>query len=397
MNVHTPLFALVIYLIAFATGFLLHKCYKHPFTTNRYETIDGLRGLLALGVFIHHAHIWHQFLQTGKWTAPQSNLYNHLGQTSVCLFFMITSFLFVSRLLNHGITSFNWRSFFLSRAFRIVPMYYFTALLTVVSVMTISNWQLQTGYAELFKWIADWLLFTIIKLPVNNSEYTFLVTGVTWSLPYEWLFYFALPFISLALIKSKPPKQLLALCGAILVAFYFIHGIEPYYLLAFLGGSIAPFILKFSSIKEKINALYGNTFILICLYLLGLFHTANNLVSFLLISMVFTLIAMGNAVFGLLKSPVLKLLGDMSYSIYLLHGLVLFTTFYFGLGLDQAKALSPAAYSLLVFGITPVLVLVSFLGFTFIEKPFMVWGKKRSLTLNSKTAPAINSGTKQTA
>ncbi len=46
-----PFFALVIFLIAYITAYLINLKYKLHSVNNRYETIDGLRGFLALSVF----------------------------------------------------------------------------------------------------------------------------------------------------------------------------------------------------------------------------------------------------------------------------------------------------------------------------------------------------------
>src|ERR1035437_3929118 len=135
MNPLNPFFAVIIYLTAFLTAYIIKINYKITPLKGRYETIDGMRGFLALGVFIHHAAIWHQYLQTGWWDNPKSNLYAHFGQTSVQLFFMITSFLFISKLLNTNKKAFNWNNFFLSRIFRLVPLYFFSIALIFISVM----------------------------------------------------------------------------------------------------------------------------------------------------------------------------------------------------------------------------------------------------------------------
>lgn len=393
MNAQSPFFAVIIFGIAFVSGYFLQKTLPLSAAKGRYETIDGLRGFLALGVFIHHAHIWQQYLQTGKWGEPASNLYNHLGQTSVAFFFMITSFLFISRLLNQQEKAMNWRSFFLSRVFRIVPLYFFTVVATVFLVMAAGNWQLNTNLPDFLKSIAAWLLFTIVKTPINNSEYTFLVTGVTWSLPYEWLFYFSLPLIALVISKSKPKKWLLVACVAVVAIFYLVHGIEPYYVLAFAGGTVAPILLKYVPPGDKFQGTFGSMVVLLCFILLGQFHSANNIFSLLLISLIFTIIATGNSFFGLLQHPALKLLGEISYSTYLLHGMVLFCTFYFGLGLENARELSPLTYTLVIFVLTPVMVLVSYFGFRFIEKPFILKGQALIQKLKFSGKPALTSST----
>jgi tRNA A-37 threonylcarbamoyl transferase component Bud32 len=76
--------------------------------------IDGLRGYLAFGVFVHHSIITWIFLRTGVIDFPPSNFYSMLGQGSVALFFMITGFLFWSRLLAQG-RNHDWLAFGVSR------------------------------------------------------------------------------------------------------------------------------------------------------------------------------------------------------------------------------------------------------------------------------------------
>ncbi len=76
MNPSDHLFALIIILIALTTGFAINLKYKLKTFPARYEGIDGLRGFLAICVFVHHSNIWYKYLHTGKWIAPDSNLYN---------------------------------------------------------------------------------------------------------------------------------------------------------------------------------------------------------------------------------------------------------------------------------------------------------------------------------
>src|SRR5258708_2116203 len=65
----------------------------------RVLTMDGLRGFLALGVFFHHAAIYHQYSQTGKWYLPPSRFYADLGPIGVAMFFMVTGYLFWTQML----------------------------------------------------------------------------------------------------------------------------------------------------------------------------------------------------------------------------------------------------------------------------------------------------------
>ena len=373
-----PLFAVFIFLIAFLTAYLLNLKYKNEQLSKRYETIDGMRGFLAIGVFIHHSSIWFQYLETNSWDAPKSNLFIQLGQTSVSLFFMITSFLFITKLLNASASGFDWKHFFISRIFRLAPLYYISFAIMLLILMIITGWELHVSWFDFISSLFHWGTFTITRAPVINGEVmTHLINaGVIWSLPFEWLFYCSLPLISLLILHIKPSKFFLA-CSFLFVAGYSIaHGVKMEHILSFAGGAIAPLLLKYTSFKDKSNTYLTSAIVLISLLLIGQFDTANNVFCKILIAIVFTFIACGNTMFGLFKNSTLRFLGDIGYSTYLLHGIILFTVIYFGIGFDIAKQYSPLAFCTIIFLITPIVVIISFLSFRFIEKPFMNRAKK---------------------
>lgn len=382
MHPLNPIFAIIIYGIAFITAHLISIKYKIINTNVRYESIDGLRGFLALGVFIHHAAIWHQFLQINKWDSPKSNLYSQLGQTSVAFFFMITAFLFISKLLNTKNKKVDWNILFLSRFFRLVPMYFVSIFVLIIIVMILSNWQIMVGPEIYFKQIFSWLAFTIPDTPdINNCAYTNIINaGVVWSLPYEWLFYFSLPILSLLILKKNTSTFYLLISLLFIYGFYKIKYIEGQHLLSFAGGAISPFLIKYSRRKVNYNSPVFSLIILLCLSALILFFsTSGDFISKLLIIVVFNLIVLGNNVFGILKSSILKFLGEISYSTYLIHGIILFVVMYFFYGLQEAANLSSNKYCMLIFITTPFVVLISFITYKTIERPFMDYSKRINL------------------
>lgn len=378
MNPLSPIFVVTIYGIAFFTAYLISLKYKIYYSTSRYENIDSLRGFLGLGVFIHHSAVWHQYLNNGLWELPNSNLFSQLGQTSVSLFFMITAFLFISKLLNANEKEIDWKALYISRFFRLVPMYLFSIFILILIVLIISNWQIKVSVFLLVKNIIYWLTFTILNGPdINGSIYTGIINaGVVWSLPYEWLFYFSLPLLSLFIIKEKPDKSIILMSLVLVVAFSLKKYVDPHHLLSFFGGAITPYLMKYSSPKIKYNSGIFSIVILMCLISILFFKTTNYLICKLLIIIIFNLIALGNNLFGMLKSSILKFLGEICYSTYLIHGIIIFILLYFGLGFEKAKNLTLTEYSLTFVLITPLVVLLSFLGYKFIEKPFMKINKK---------------------
>ncbi len=388
MHPLNPFFSIIIFLIAIITAYIIKRKYKIGTPSGRYETIDGMRGLLALSVFICHSAVWHQYLQIGKWAHPKSNLYYQFGQTSVTLFFMITSFLFISKLLHARETGFNWKAFFISRIYRLAPMYYVSLLITIISIMFVCEWQLNSNLPNLISSIGEWSFFTIHHEPnINNSEYTLIMGGVVWSLPYEWFFYFSLPIISLFILKIKPQILYIGLGIIFIIIFCFVHDIKHIHLYAFIGGAIAPIIIKYFSFYKKINNTLVSMIIIICLFLIGKYTNVSSLFCLLLITIIFTAIALGNTLFGILSNATLRFLGDICYSTYLLHGIILFTVYYWGFGLENVKNLSSPAYCAVVFAITPLVVFISFLGYKYIEKPFM---EKAKNSIKTKQVSGIN-------
>jgi peptidoglycan/LPS O-acetylase OafA/YrhL len=78
--------AIVALLVVVATTYLLSVKFAPPPKQGRFATLDGLRGYLAIFVFLHHSSIWYYYLRTNQWKLPPSSLYTHFGQSSVALF-----------------------------------------------------------------------------------------------------------------------------------------------------------------------------------------------------------------------------------------------------------------------------------------------------------------------
>jgi peptidoglycan/LPS O-acetylase OafA/YrhL len=85
----------------------------------------------------------------------------------------------------------------------------------------------------------------------------------------------------------------------------------------------------------------------------------------------FFIVASGNRLFGLLSNRAAMLLGDISYGIYLLHGLVLYIFFEYLLGRPLAAQLSASGHWLWVAALVVATVLLSWLSYRYLEMPMM--------------------------
>ena len=396
MDPISPLPAIVALVMAFATSFLLVKKFGAPPLQGRFASIDGLRGYLAFFVFLHHSCIWYFYLRTGQWQVPPSNLYTHFGQTSVAFFFMITGFLFFSKLIEGKTKRIDWGKLFVSRILRLVPLYFFLMFSLFLIVAYLSNGILNEPFQKLLIKMVRWFGFTILGGPnLNGIEYTgLIIAGVAWSLPYEWFFYLSLPLLAL-MIGVVAPLPFIAL--SVVSLFYFEIWNPNIYYLSFLSGITAAFLCRSSRFRDFAVRKISSFVVLACLASVVTFYSSvYGVAPNLLLAIAFALIASGNTLFGLLISPVSRALGELAYGIYLLHGISLFIVFTFIIGWAEAKLLSSISHWLIIALISPVLIFICFFTFRFIEYPAMqstvavtVWLRARfGFIFNKRTADA---------
>jgi peptidoglycan/LPS O-acetylase OafA/YrhL len=361
-----------VYLAAMAT--LRHgvgKIVPEP-GNDRYASIDGLRGLLAILVLSHHSLYWYAKLTTGSWQMP-SILYENLGKSSVCLFFMVSSFLFFSKIISTPDTQFDWSRFAISRVLRLTPLYFCAIAILVLEVAITSHWHSNTSIHAWITSILSWLGFTVFGQPDINQvpSTSLIIAGVTWSLVYEWIFYAALPLIALLSTRRVPLSALLISTAASLILYRIVHP-NPLILMAFLGGIVAAVIVRWG----KINGLLKSPWLApIAVFLLyrsfTLHYNPWNLETLILLTIVFTVIAAGNSIFGLLQIPVSRKLGEISYGIYLFHGLILYATLQLTPIGRSAAIQTPSIYLVTILAVTVFTVFLSSIGFRLIEAPAM--------------------------
>jgi peptidoglycan/LPS O-acetylase OafA/YrhL len=191
------------------------------------------------------------------------------------------------------------------------------------------------------------------------------VAGVPWTLPYEWLFYLCLPLLSVA-IGAIPsiPVLLIGIMGALgCILFH-----PELRMMSFVSGIVAALLVRRDWFRQ-IAATRMASVISAVSILMALTLFPKTYAHFALLSLGFVLIAGGATLFGALSNPLSRMLGEMTYSLYLLHGLFLFTLFNFVIGKESAALLSPLGHWLVISLSVPFLILICFTTFTWIEKP----------------------------
>lgn len=373
MNSTNPIALLGCIAIAIASARVLSRFFPPIYAKGRYAPIDGLRGVLALLVFIHHGAHWYDYLRTGEWINPPSRLYANIGTGSVVFFFLLSGFLFIDKIADRR-TEINWRKLYVHRFFRITPLYLFTVAILFVIVALLSDARVDST-TELLKSISTWLTFTIFGQPAINSVPTFDITsGVTWSLTFEWFFYLSLPLLAFSMRRRVSlAVAVLAIVGLLVVGSQLDDGRR---FLGFAGAPIAVFAVQSSFVRRWSKGLLATALVIAFVLIATLgFDGPYERVPLMLLSAAFILIACGCDVVGLLTSRWALNLGELAYSIYLLHGVVLFVAFKMIVGRTVMQGLTPTQYWLCVFALTPVVVAVATLTYRWIEKPGIAAGR----------------------
>jgi peptidoglycan/LPS O-acetylase OafA/YrhL len=336
--------------------------------TGRYQTLDGLRGLLATGVFFCHAVVFYQYLGSHEWQRPASPFYAALGEFAVALFFMITGFLFWSKAIagngRVAVLPLYW-----ARFWRLAPAYLFSASLISLAVALRTGPHLREPVPILVRELLRvWSLGVAHFDALNGISTVPINAAVTWTLQYEWLFYLTLP----ALAWLARPGRFGILLLLLLVA-YRLHWVpDLVYLVNFAVGMGVAHLMAAGNPLRSLIARRGWGLVPVAAALtVGLGVPTYTLKGSLCAAFVFLSIVSGVDLCGLLRTQAVRLLGTVSYSIYLLHGTVL----YVGLGIVRAfypiQRLTPPAYWLVMAACAVLLVCLSAVTYRWLEYPFL--------------------------
>ena len=341
----------------------------------RVSSIDGIRGFLAFGVYFHHVVISYPSITRGIWDVPQSHFYRMAGPVAVDIFFMITGYLFWTKAIKEK-GRMNLLKLYIGRVFRIGPLYVFAILLMLAVLAIKTHFHLREPVRTVVAESADWLALGVI-LPREVNSYTqtnYLLAGVTWTLHYEWIFYFSLALTSfLAALKSK---FLIVGIAAYSLSLLALSLTEPSVTQAIYLSSVALFLAGMICASLESNQLlfaarpYVKSLALVVLvaYIFAGSWIPNTAIPLFLVFLVFYLVISGSTFFGLLTSRAANRLGNISYGVYLLQGLVLTVGLSFGPVRDFVIE-SPWRYWSFALLCSLLLTALATLTHVFIERP----------------------------
>ncbi len=345
---------------------------------SRQNAMTGFRGLLAFGVFMHHSFIWSHYAHGLGWRDSEG--FRQFGESRVVLFFMLTTTLFYGRLIDSRGRNLDWLKLYVSRLLRLGPAYWFAMSLMIAAVAWATLHHIdQAGmglafrsWTDIFSAIAVWMGFSMLGMPPIDAYFdTPLVTAaVTWTLPYEITFYMLLPLLALPLRVKMPATTLaLGLAAAIWLAAW---APDPMLCLPFVGGMAVAMLVRVPRAVEVLRTRASAAVAMVAMTaVIFLFPTAHAIVPMLLLAFAMAVVAADNDLFGILSWRAPQALGNWAYSLYLLHGIVLYTLFMLVLGADRAAQLSTPEYIAIIAAITPVVLTFAWASHRWIESPPM--------------------------
>jgi len=387
-------------LMALAMGLVLLPQFRfvdnHASSSGHYAALDGLRGFAALSVFVHHLVIYYYYIDTGLWSITNSRFYALLGPVGVSLFFMITGFLFWGKMLRTRGRP-DWRSLYIRRLFRIGPMYLFVVLVMLFIVFAKTDFQLYEPLSVVMWSVFQWLALGIIDTQpdVNTYKATHVLAGVTWTIYYEWIFYASL-VLSAFFSRGKwhmlfiTVGIVLSLLGKVLLDLH-VSGLA----LLFLCGMMAASLLH-ENFQLRISQRLLSILAISCISIL-LITSSNGYgtLTSLMLALFFYLVVSGANLFGLLTCLPAVRLGNISYSIYLMQGLVLTAIFAIPAVREFAMTSSLSYWTIGLLCLY-TLIICAALGYVFIEKPGIAIGNcllQRKTETVAVQGPLQNRGT----
>ncbi len=214
-----------------------------------------------------------------------------------------------------------------------------------------------------------------------NTDYAFL--GQAWSISLEWQFYLLAPFLIAAINRANSLRALIVVLPVIVL----IAVLSRFMPVGFLGNHLHLFligILSFRFFKERFA---GNPhlqfpvipLLVIALPFLVLIRTAEAIPYAIWLSMVALIVvnhenghAGARTLSGLFTNAFAMKMGQMSYSVYLSHMLVIIVS----LTVLEGRGLGKVSFSAILLVMTIMgTLLVSSLSFRMVELPFHKLGR----------------------
>jgi peptidoglycan/LPS O-acetylase OafA/YrhL len=190
--------------------------------------LDGLRAIAALLIIVFHCHVIPRLIHGGSGQSHSEGLTASLldyGWVGVDIFFVLSGFL-IARILfvqaaDQGI---DFKSFYVKRAFRIFPAYYFVLTLSLFCFSHVQLFSPLYGGAPFGMLLerSPFNYFYLANYAFPADQRTALTWG--WSLCIEEHFYLVFPVLTTVIFRMSPANRLRAFIAACFIPLIFRAG-----------------------------------------------------------------------------------------------------------------------------------------------------------------------------
>jgi peptidoglycan/LPS O-acetylase OafA/YrhL len=299
------------------------------------DAFTSLRGIASMIVVM--AHVW-AILDLPRLVAGNPSLVSSIhfvaglfnGSAAVQIFFVLSACVLALSLRNNPTTPYEpWIArFYVRRAFRIYPALWFSI------VLTLCLWHLirspQMFHSGLYSSWAAWEAYPATPTPklVGLSMLGLYVhlNGPLWTLRIE-LFY-SLTFPLIFLLVRDPRKRLPLLAGLLLLALLPIpRALSVHYAFAFGLGAAIPFSPRARHVPYRTSAVVAFIALLVAsmtMDKLGMDMKGAENVEMVIAAVVIYCLYHNRASMPVLENRPVAFIGDISYSIYVIHFPILF-------------------------------------------------------------------------
>ncbi|MGF7046326.1 peptidoglycan/LPS O-acetylase OafA/YrhL [Paenibacillus sp. DS2015] len=373
----------------------------------RYAQLDSIRGLASLVVYLHHIYLVTPVLPLILWYSPLRILVN--GHGSVILFFVLSGFVLYLPFANERL-NFSYSSYLIKRVFRIYVPYLVAIILSIVALQLFAT---GAGIEKLSEWFnlfwrsqpdASLILEHLLLLGNVHSD---SINTVIWSLIHEMRISLIFPLFAL-IVRMCSWKISLVLCvllssvagGNAVYPLMVSHGFHTnifdsfHYLSLFILGALLNKhkhqliqVYVSQSRRNKMIALFA--ILSVYVYAGAFDNLVKNPLSYIVSDYGIAVSACAIIIFSLgsikmghiLSWKPIVFLGNISYSLYLYHFIILFSLIY---AFNEVLPI----WQMYLLSI-PIVMVVSYLSWFFIENNSVRIGKKISNTLTKSNTAAV--------
>lgn len=367
------------------SGELLNIFYKEACKSSFSTPLHAMRGVAAVIVLFHHV------VQRVMLPFPNSNFYNPFnGAAAVTFFFLLSGLVLGASVAKSELSAKLYVLYSVRRVFRILPLLFFTVLIGSLYLIFVDPHMLYPSQPP------EWGPLTIPKFISSFIGYSKKPNPPIWSIFIEIVASGFLPFM----VASGKNKLATFLTGLGLICFgafnLNFHEHWNFYMINFFvglsilgwGKYLALGLQKFS--KRIFWFIFSVLFLLSYCFRI-LYHTDAyghpdvNLFEVLTMSPLIAMVFYFPGRFVFLGRSAFKFLGDVSFSLYLTHWVIVVAICNGIMMLFPSVLNQPILTSFLVILITtPLCLYVSYLTFRYIERPGVEMGARLCKFIGTK-------------